>query len=229
MFPDRFPETQVAELEATMGSYAVAGQLQQRPSPRGGGIFKTAWFGSYETIPQLEWRAIYADTAQKAGQEHDYSVFELWGRTISGQAILLDVHRGKWEAPELLSEARDFWLKHQKSSNVPLRAMKVEDKVSGTGLIQTLRREGIPILPIKRDRDKISRAHDAAPFVESGNVLLPMWAHWLADFVAEAATFPAGANDDQLDPMFDAISDVQFWPSDNMHSNFVPLPTANRW
>jgi predicted phage terminase large subunit-like protein len=210
MFPERFPEAQVAKLEATMGSYAVAGQLQQRPSPRGGGIIKTHWFGSYETVPDLEWRAIYADTAQKTGQENDYSVFELWGRSVTGQAVLLDLHRGKWEAPDLLSEARAFWLKHQTSHPAPMRAIKVEDKVSGTGLIQTLRREGVPILPIQRNRDKTTRAFDAAPFIESGNVLLPLWASWLDAFLSEAATFPSGANDDQLDPMFDAISDVQF-------------------
>jgi len=228
MFPERFSESTVAELEKSLGGYAVAGQLQQRPSPRGGGIFKTAWFGSYEQVPPLEWRAIYADTAQKTGQENDYSVFELWGRSKTGQAVLIDVLRGKWEAPELLENARSFWLKHQ-AGEPPLRAMKVEDKVSGTGLIQTLRREGIPVLPIKRDRDKISRAHDAAPFAESGNVLLPQWAHWIAEFMNEVETFPAGAHDDQLDPMFDAIHDVQFWPSDTAYANFVPLPTVSKW
>jgi hypothetical protein len=51
--------------------------------------------------------------------------------------------------------------------------MMVEDKVSGTGLIQTLRREGIPIVPVQRNKDKLSRGYDAAPFIESGNVLLP--------------------------------------------------------
>lgn len=211
MFPDRFPEEQVAELENTMGSYAVAGQLQQRPSPRGGGIIKGRWFGQYQVLPMLEWRAIYADTAQKTGQENDYSVFECWGRSETGQAVLIDLQRGKWEAPDLLNEARAFWLKHH-AARVPgpLRAMKVEDKVSGTGLIQTLRREGIPILPIQRNRDKVTRAYDAAPFIESGNVLLPEWADWLDGFVGEAEAFPSGAHDDQLDPMFDAIHDVQF-------------------
>lgn len=213
MFPERFPEKQVAELEATMGSYAVAGQLQQRPSPRGGGILKPAWFGSYQEVPALEWRAIYVDTAQKTQDHNDYSVFELWGRATTGQAVLLDVHRGKWEAPELLAEAKSFWLKHREGK-APLRAMKVEDKVSGTGLIQTIRRDGIPVLPIQRNKDKISRAYDAAPFVESGNVLVPEWAHWLADFMAEVEAFPGGAFDDQLDPMFDALHDVQFQPKE---------------
>ena len=123
---------------------------------------------------------------------------------------MLDQVRGKWEAPDLLEQARKFWIKHKDSNLAPLRAMKVEDKVSGTGLIQTLRREGVPVLAIQRNRDKISRGHDAAPFIEAGNVFLPEWTDWQAGFLAEAVTFPAGAHDDQLDPMFDAIHDVQF-------------------
>lgn len=213
MFPERFPEVQVTELENTMGSYAVAGQLQQRPAPRGGGIIKTAWFRSYRDLPALEWRQIHADTAQKTGQENDYSVFQCWGRSTTGQAVLIDQIRGKWEAPELLTEARAFWLKHKAIPGPTLRAMKVEDKVSGTGLIQTLRREGVAVIPVQRSKDKISRAYDAAAFIESGNVLLPEWADWLDGFLSEASTFPSGAHDDQLDPMFDAVHDVQFGPA----------------
>lgn len=212
MFPERFPEAQVKELEDTMGSYATAGQLQQRPSPRGGGIIKVDWFRYYRDIPALEWRAIYADTAQKTGEENDYSVFQCWGRSTAGQAILIDQIRGKWEAPELIEKGRAFWHRHKDNHLVPLRSLKVEDKVSGTGLIQTLRREGIPILPVQRNRDKVSRAYDAAPFIESGNVLLPEWTDWLDGLLGEASTFPAGAHDDQLDPLFDAVADVQFAP-----------------
>lgn len=218
MFPERFPEEQVAELEATMGSYAVAGQLQQRPSPRGGGIIKEAWYRHYRDIPALEWRSVYVDTAQKTGQENDYSVFQCWGRSTTGQAVLLDQERGKWEAPDLLEKGRNFWFKHKTSHAAPLRAMKVEDKVSGTGLIQTLRREGVPIIPIQRNRDKISRGHDAAPFIEAGNVLLPEWTDWLDGLLQESNAFPAGAHDDQLDPMFDAIADVQA----------APMPASNK-
>jgi predicted phage terminase large subunit-like protein len=229
MFPDRFPEEQVIELENTMGSYATAGQLQQRPAPRGGGIIKTDWFRYYRDVPPLEWRAIFADTAQKTGEANDFSVFQCWGRSLDGQAVMLDQVRGKWEAPELLEQARRFWLKHKAAVGSPLRAMNVEDKVSGTGLIQTLRREGVPILPVARNRmagkanDKVSRGYDAAPFIESGNVWLPEWTDWLDTFLAECSTFPAGAHDDQLDPMFDAIHSVQFARAD-ARPVVVPVP-----
>ncbi|MFA5898057.1 MAG: phage terminase large subunit [Hyphomicrobium sp.] len=228
MFPERFDERQVKELEATLGSYGAAGQLQQNPAPRGGGIIKTPWFKYYTIAPRLEWTNIYVDTAQKTGEENDYSVLELWGRSIDGQGVLLDLLRGKWESPELLTHARSFWIKHRDTKNKP-RAMKVEDKVSGTGLIQTLRREGIPVIAIQRNKDKISRGHDAAPFIESGNVLLPIDAPWLSDFISEAEKFPMGSNDDQLDPMFDAIDDIQKIRSLNVVKEYRPIPMANRW
>lgn len=227
MFPERFGEKQVQELEATLGSYGSAGQLQQRPSPRGGGIIKTEWYRYWSVLPKLEYRAMFVDTAQKTKEENDYSVLQVWGRSTVGEAVLIDQLRGKWEAPELLVQARAFWLKHQKGA-VSLRGMYVEDKASGTGLIQTLRREGIPIIAVQREKDKITRCYDAAPFIESGNVLLPNDAPWLSDFLTESATFPSGAHDDQLDPMFDAIADIQVAPAannsmwDNFNTNMSP-------
>ena len=225
MFPERFGQAQVDELKKTLGPYGSAGQLQQRPAPRGGGIIKGEWFQYYEHVPALEFRFITADTAQKTAQQNDYSVFQCWGRSKTGQAVLLDQIRGKWEAPELIENARKFWLKMRDSSGPTLRAMMVEDKVSGTGLIQTLRREGIPVIPVQRDKDKVSRAYDAAPFIASGNVLLPQDRVFVDDLLAEAVTFPGGAHDDQLDPLFDAIAHVQKAPS--VVNTSRPMPIVN--
>lgn len=209
-WPDQFPPEMLDRLERS-NSYVFAGQYMQRPAPIGGGIIKDAWWQYYIEPPAMEYRAMYADTAQKTGQQNDYSVIQCWGKSRAGQAILLDQIRGKWEAPELLVHARAFWAKH-KAGAAPLRAFKVEDKVSGTGLIQTLKREGIPMVAIQRDRDKVTRAYDAAPMIESGNVLLPRNAAFLSDLLAEATVFPNGAHDDQLDPMFDAIADMTQGP-----------------
>lgn len=207
MFPARFPQSVVDRDKKALGAYAYAGQMQQRPSPDGGGIFKDEWWKYYTVPPQIQWAAIYADTAQKTGEQNDYSVFQLWGKSKDGQAVLLDMIRGKWEAPELLTQARAFWLKH-KAGGAIVRKMAIEDKVSGTGLIQTLRREGVPVVAIERNRDKVTRAYDAAPLIESGNVLLPQNAQWLSDFLAESRTFPNAQHDDMLDPMMDAVADM---------------------
>jgi len=234
MFPERFGEDQVRELEKTLGTYGAAGQLQQRPAPRGGGIINTGWFAYWRAVPQLEFRFVTVDTAQKTAEQNDWSVMQAWARSSTGTAVKLDQVRGKWEAPELLVQARAFWLKHlgdqrPMCQKATLRGMYVEDKVSGTGLIQTLRREGIPVVPVQRSKDKISRGYDAAPFIESGNVALPQDAPWLSDFLAEVSSFPAGAHDDQLDPMFDAINLVQQLPAVKINSANLMLPSAHRW
>lgn len=209
MFPDRFPQSVIDRDKKALGDYAWAGQMQQRPAPMSGGIFKADWWRFLDVAPLVQWRAIYADTAQKTKEQNDYSVLQCWGKTIDGQIVLLDMLRGKWEAPELTEMARAFWRKHSAVQNQgALRAFKVEDKVSGTGLIQTLRREGIPIVPIQRNVDKITRAMDAAPYVQSGNVIVMRDIAQLVDFLSEAGVFPNGAHDDMIDAAMSAISDM---------------------
>ena len=207
-WPEQFPDEMLDRLESS-SPYVFAGQYMQRPSPLGGGLFRDSWWRYLAAPPPIQWRTIYADTAQKTADHNDYSVFQCWGYSVTGQAVMLDMIRGKWEAPELEAMARAFWAKHKATQNQgTLRAMKVEDKVSGTGLIQTLKREGIPIIGIKRNVDKITRAFDAAPLIESGNVILMQDVPHLTDFISEASTFPNAAHDDMIDAAMSAISDI---------------------
>lgn len=211
LMPSRFPPEVIERDKRAMGSYAWAGQMLQRPAPRGGGMFKDEWWQYFTAPPTIQHRAIFADTAMKAKESSDYSVFQCWGKAENGKAVLLDQIRGKWEAPELLAQARAFWAKHKAVTDKgALRAFKIEDKASGTGLIQTLKREGVPVQGIQRaaGQDKVSRAMDAAPSIEAGLVMLPKDAPWLSDLLAEAGAFPNGANDDQIDPLCDAVADM---------------------
>ena len=207
-WPEQFPPEMLDRLELT-SPYVFAGQYMQRPAPLGGGIFKDEWWRFFDAMPPLKHRSIYADTAQKTKEQNDYSVLQCWGVTQDNQMVMLDMARGKWEAPELETMARAFWQKHNSQTYYgPLRAFKVEDKVSGTGLIQKLKREGIPIVPIQRNVDKVTRAFDAAPYIQSGNVYLMRSTPHLADFLAESAVFPNGSNDDMIDATMSAISDL---------------------
>jgi len=210
LFPERFPRTVVDRDKAAMGEYATAGQFQQRPSPIGGGIFKDEWWQYYKVLPKIKYRAIYADTAQKTKEQNDYSVFQCWGMGEDGRIYLLDMVRGKWEAPELLVIAKAFWDKHKAEPKImgTLRQFKVEDKASGTGLIQQLKQKKVPVVGIPRSIDKVSRAMDAAPHVQAGNVVLPEDSEWLSDILNEATSFPNAAHDDTLDPLMDAVSDM---------------------
>lgn len=230
---EQFPVEDLRRMAAT-DSYRFAGQYMQKPAPIGGGIFKDNWWQYYREPPIIEWRAIYADTAQKTKEHNDFSVFECWGHSQNGQAVLLDLIRGRWEAPELLQQAKAFWDKHKADIGIGsgvLRYMAIEDKASGTGLIQTLKREGIPIRAVQRNIDKITRAMDVSPQIESGRVVLPQSADWLSDFLREHSQFPNASHDDLVDPCIDAINDMLVAPKviRQKPAEVQPLPMVNRW
>lgn len=188
-----------------------AGQYAQNPVVAGGNLFKTEWLNDYDELPRMKWRAIYVDTAQKTKERNDYSVFEHWGASMDGKAILIDVVRGRFEAPELEKVAFAFWAKAKALDAERyghLRKMAVEDKVSGTGLIQTVKRKAIPVVAIQRDKDKYTRALDVSPSVAAGLVSIPKTAKWRPEFISEYAAFPDGSFDDQMDPLIDAVGDI---------------------
>ena len=187
-----------------------AALYQQQPYIAGGELFKAEWWQYWKVLPKMKRKVIYGDTAQKTKEQNDWSVFQCWGEAWDGGIYLIDQIRGKWEAPELITQAVAFYNKHkpQKHGDCVVSAFKVEDKSSGTGLIQSLRkRKSIPIVGIPRDIDKVSRAYDAAPLIASGAVYLPEDAPWLSDYLSEFSMFPNGTHDDQVDPTMDAVTD----------------------
>lgn len=215
LFPELKPLDFLLERKAVMASVNWEALYQQNPQIVGGEIVKGEWFGWYKVPPVIKHRCIYADTAQKTKEHNDFSVFQCWGAGQDGKLYLLDQIRGKWEAPELERRAIAFWHKHkdeQLDSMGQLRGMKVEDKVSGTGLIQSIKAKArIPISGIERTKDKYTRLMDVLGYIESGYVVLPDGAPFVNDFVAECEAFTADnshMHDDQVDPMMDAITDM---------------------
>jgi predicted phage terminase large subunit-like protein len=93
------------------------------------------------------------------------SVHDL-GNTSSDGIFLLHAYRARLEFPQLKQKVRDFATEWKPS------AILVEDKASGQSLIQELQREtNVPIIPVKVDKDKITRAAAVTPLIEAGKVL----------------------------------------------------------
>lgn len=205
LWPEKHSEAEIEILRAD--AYTFASQYMQRPVSIAGALFDMDGVVWYHEEPQIEYYRMYADTAQKTGERNDYSVIQLWGKIKGGGAALIDQVRGKWEAPELETTAHAFWEKHKGKI---VRGFKVEDKASGTGLIQSLKRKGVPIEGIPRERDKYMRGLDAAPWIATGQVHLPAAAHFTAALRYEMQTFDGlgTGHDDQIDPMMDAIADM---------------------
>lgn len=204
LWQEKHDEAEIEVLKAD--AYTFASQYMQHPVSIDGALFDMSGFQWWREVPPMSYYAMYADTAQKTGERNDYSVIQLWGKAETG-IYLIDQVRGKWEAPELESTALSFWKKHQ-GKNV--RGLKVEDKVSGTGLIQQLRRKSVPVSGIKRDKDKYTRGLDAAPWITTGMVHLPASAEWTPSLRSELQMFDGLGTgyDDQVDPMMDAIAEM---------------------
>lgn len=200
MFPDRFPEKQVAELETIMGEYAAAGQLQQRPVPRGGGIIKKSWWQQWPKGKPLPAPLHIFASVDTAFSERDHKEAAFSARTT--WMIFEDEATGKhallllsawWERvgyPEL----RKVLKQHHRQADLDM--MVIERKASGISLLQDLRRIQRPRLNVRGfdpgRMDKVARAYLASPMFEAGLVYRPdrEWATKVVDFVS---AFPAGA------------------------------------
>jgi predicted phage terminase large subunit-like protein len=226
LWQERFGPREIEALKVSLGSYAAAGQLQQRPAPSGGGIFKRHWFryfqprgmslppvivrlpdGTQTSIPAIEVPRRVDETIQswdcafKDLETSDYVVGQVWGR-LGSLFFLGHQVRARMDFPATMNAVRDV------SASWPAALAKlIEDKANGSAVIQMLSREIPGILPVNPSGGKIARAAAVSPLIEAGNVYLPhpLYAPWVNDFIEECAAFPNGAHDDQVDAMTQAL------------------------
>jgi predicted phage terminase large subunit-like protein len=165
------------------------------PAPLGGCLVKAGWFRHYaaDEMPQFERIVQICDTASKATELSDFSVCTSWG--IHGKNLyLIDVLRRRMEYPELKRAVREQYERFR--PNVVL----IEDKASGTQLIQELIAEGVhAVTRYQPQSDKVMRMHAQTAMIENGFVHLPEAAPWLAAYLHELTSFPNGRHDDQVD------------------------------
>jgi predicted phage terminase large subunit-like protein len=101
LWPEKFNEASLVRLEKTMGPYIFAGQIQQRPEPKGGGIIKREWWRLWEptTYPPMEFVLAVLDTAYTEETMNDPSGMMIWG-IFSGDpksqsTLLIDPETGR--------------------------------------------------------------------------------------------------------------------------------------
>jgi predicted phage terminase large subunit-like protein len=186
------------------GPFTLTGQTRWpvSPAPAGGGLVKTEWFGRYDRSDQPEAfdQVIQSwDTANTIQQWSDYSVCTSWG-VKDKRIYLLGLFRQRLIYPDLKRAVIDQARLHQPTS------ILIEDRASGTQLIQDLQRDGLArIQPCKPSADKRMRMSSVTAVIENGLVLIPREAHWLQDYLHELALFPNGRYDDQVDSTSQAL------------------------
>jgi predicted phage terminase large subunit-like protein len=172
---------------------------QGRPTSQEGNMLKRDWWRYYNQLPPMASQLISVDAAFKDEKESDYVAIQVWGK-VNADMYLIDQVRAKLNFPATIQTIRNMIKKH------PDAILKlVEDKANGSAIISTLQREIGGIVAVNPEGGKVARVNAVSAYIESGNVYLPRNAEWIHDFVEEAASFPNGKNDDQVDAMSQAL------------------------
>lgn len=215
MFPERFPEKQVEELERTLGAYATAGQLQQRPAPREGGLFKPEWFKPVSVMPAVS-RIVrawdLAATAKSTSNDPDWTAGVKMARTVDGQFIITGCRRFRGSPMDVersvLSQAAID------GASVTVRLAQDPGQAGKAQAEQMTRKlAGYPVKVERPTGDKATRASPFASQAEAGNVSILLTGDatadaWVQPFLDELALFPAGSHDDQVDAAADAFNEL---------------------
>jgi predicted phage terminase large subunit-like protein len=211
--PVREPLSALNKLRADMTPLAFSAQYQQRPIPLEGNIIKREWLRYFKgTIIRApgDYFVISWDTAMKSSELADYSVGTVWHVQDRGRKKnLVDVVRGRFEYPELVTQAVALWRKWKFQGNTT--HLVIEDKGSGSSLIQSLKNERIYVSPykLKVEGDKVMRLTAQAAQFHAGSVHVREDAPWVGDLVAELLGFPGVRHDDQVDSVSQALAAIE--------------------
>jgi len=232
LFPARFPKEVVDRDEAVMGPYATAGQFQQEPQPRGGGVIKREWWQlwEHEAFPPLDYVIASLDTAYTAKQENDPSALTIWGifsQDVTAQAtkmqsadgnvyhiersyvvqhpkaIMLHAWQGRYELHELIERVL------RSAKQFKIDKLLIENKAAGISVSQEIRRiysnaDFAVQLMDTGNQDKLARLYSVQHLFSEGLIFAPDrgWADMVID---QCTVFPKGKHDDLVDTVSQAM------------------------
>jgi len=215
----------IADFESN--EFLWAGQYQQRPAPRGGGIIKRDWWQNWpdERYPSCEYVLASLDTAYTEKQENDASALTIWGLFRDGNGnpklILMYAWEGRLtlhdlvvgvhtmcstgDKPEAEIEEAERVLGVRYVPRFPVDRLIIETKASGISVIQELERLysgrgdfGVEGVDPSKWGDKTARMYAVQHLFSDGMIYAPD--RKFADMViSNVSVFPKGAHDDLSD------------------------------
>ena len=215
LWPDRFPVAVLEQTKHAMGSRLFSAEYQQRPVPVEGALFKRDWLRRWRPVSNEGYEIggrvvlgsecqhlVTCDLAVSTKSSADYTVIACWAVTPANELILVDLIRRRMEGPDIVPA-----LSRVNAQFKPY-AVGIESTGFQTTIVQEARNANLPVIALKADKDKVSRAHAGAARIESGRVFLPAEADWLDGFEAELLNFPECRYDDQVDALSYAVAEI---------------------
>ena len=236
LFPERFPQHVVEELENSLGEYAAAGQLEQTPAPRGGGIIKAEYWRLWEhsDYPQCNFVVASLDTAYTEKAENDPSAMSVFGvyqsttaltqssfdRDNEGKTVnLVSNYRSEYSSPNAIMmyswaerlNLHDLVLKTVNTCRrLKVDVLLIENKAAGHSVAQELRRLfGYEDFGIQMWDPK---TNDKVARVYSIQHIFSEGMVWSPDrdwsqmAIQQCAVFPRGRHDDIVDTISMSLS-----------------------
>jgi predicted phage terminase large subunit-like protein len=209
LWPTRMGESELSRLENALGSYGAAGQLQQRPAPRDGGMFQRRWFETVHAAPAglQECRGWdFAGTIAKPGRDPDWTVGIRIGKSNDGFFYILDCVRFRDTAAAV---ERSLLATAQRDGKACRIRIPQDPGQAGKGQASAFTRllAGFIVKAVPPTGSKETRAAAFAAQCEAGNVKV-VRGEWNEAFFREIETFPAGKHDDQIDAASDAFNEL---------------------
>jgi len=219
LWPGRFPQSDVLKLERELGPYAYAGQYQQNPAPRGGGIIRYEWWRDWDDefakecgkescakLPDCEYVLAALDTAYTEKEENDPSALSIWGvfRDKGGnpKIMLLYCWTDRHRFHELVSRVGADCKKYK------VDRLLIENKAAGVSVHQELARIfglldfGIELIDPRtgfiKSPDKVARLQTVVHLFAEGLIFAPDKT-WSDEMKKQCALVPRAVHDDLAD------------------------------
>jgi predicted phage terminase large subunit-like protein len=212
------PPGDVEKAREEMSSLVFSQEYEAEFISHGSGMFHADWIQHYYTrfegeerfymlgdtpIPAASCRTFSTvDLAWSMEERADYTVISTWAVTPQRHLLLLNVIREHLEGPKIVPQLRRAY---EQWGGV----LKVEQKQHGLNIIKEAVRMGLPVQPLRADKDKVSRSLPATARMERGTVWFPPASTpWYRGLEEELLAFPAGRHDDFVDTLAYAVLEV---------------------
>lgn len=204
LWEEFYPYEKLITIKQKNPSYYYS-QFQQEPIIRGGNLFQTKWikYISREVVNSIKFerKFITVDTALKDQEKNDYTVYSAFG-IYNNKLYYLDMFRGKPRSKEREVTAKSFY---SKNATYPFNGMHIEQKASGIDLFQRMKDDGFMVYEIERNTDKVFRAENISPYIETYGLYVVEDLPNLNDFISEYESFPNYKHDDIIDTVMDGV------------------------
>jgi len=208
LWPERFPADSVEQLKKAFrsvgGTYAEAAQLQQRPVPRGGGMFQRDDFEFVDNAPDC--KSIVRGWDLAATKKGDWTVGVKVGMTLDDRIVVLDRVRIRGTPGEVRKLMRDT---ADMDGHECIQSVPQDPGQAGKAQVAQLAADlhGYDVRFSLESGAKEDRARPIAAQCEASNVML-VRASWNDNFLGEVCLFPGALFDDQVDGLSRAYHEL---------------------